>query len=93
MTLKRALDTVLSPSKIKDMPTDSLIEYLTSNKIVNSEPDVRMLIIEGIQKAYEDDDEFPITYYDKNHDIPDEHRFVDPGPQLTDDYIENNLTD
>lgn len=93
MTLEKALNTTLSPDNVKNMETQELIDYLLKNKVVNSEADVRMLIIEGLQKAYRADDEFPITYYtDESQEIPEDHRYVDAGPQLTDEYIENNLS-
>ena len=91
-TLKEFLDTELSPDIVKDMDTNELIALLLRNNIVKSEADIRMLIVEGIQKAMVADDEFPITYYtDDKQEIPPEHRYVDAGPTLTDEYIENNL--
>ena len=51
-----------------------------------------MFIIEGVQRSLRLDDEFPIKIYtSEDEEIPEEHKYVDAGPQLTDDYIENNL--
>jgi len=92
MTLQEALDTTLSPDKVKDMETSELVKYLIDNKIFDTESDIRMFIIEGVQRALRLDDEFPIKIYtSEDQQVPEEHRFVDVGPQLTDEYIENNL--
>lgn len=92
MTLAEALDTVLSPDKVKDMNTNELIAYLLENQIFATEADLRMFIIEGVQRSLRLDDEFPIKIYtSEDEEIPEEHKYVDAGPQLTDDYIENNL--
>ena len=94
MTLQEALDTILSPEKVKDMTTPSLISILLQNNIFDSEADIRMFLIEGIQRALRLDDEFPIKIYtSKEEEIPQEHKYIDAGPCLTDDYIENNLKD
>jgi hypothetical protein len=51
-----------------------------------------MFLIEGIQRAVRLDDEFPIKIYiSEEEQVPEEHRYVDAGPQLTDEYIENNM--
>ena len=92
MTLQEALDTTLSPDKVKDMDTRELLDYLLENQIFASEADIRMFLIEGIQRAVRQDDEFPIKIYtSKDEEIPEEHRYVDPEPSLTDEYIENNM--
>lgn len=94
MTLQEALDTTLSPDKVKDMETNELIKYLIDNKIFASESDLRMFIIEGVQRAVRLDDEFPIKIYTTDEEnVPEEHRYVDVGPQLTDEYIENNMNE
>lgn len=90
-TLQEVLNTDLSPDKVKGMTTDEVMHYLVSNGIVATEADVNMLIIEGIQKALSDDDEFPIHYYTKDEPMSEEGRIADPGPCLTDDFIENEL--
>lgn len=92
MTLQEALNTTLSPEKVKDMETHELVKVLMDNKIFDSEADLRMFIIEGVQRALRFDDEFPIKIYtSKDEEIPQEHKYVDAGPCLTDEYIENNL--
>ncbi len=93
MTLQEALNTTLSPDKVKDMETSELIKILLENHIFDSESDIRMFIIEGVQKALLLDDEFPIKVYTSSEEeIPEEHKYIDAGPCLTDEYIENNLT-
>ena len=93
LTVKELLATQLSPDKVKDMSTERLEEILVTRcGIVASAADLRMIIIEGVQKALDADDEFPIRFYAKDEPMPEESRVVvDPGPMLTDDYIENNL--
>lgn len=92
MTLVEALNTTLSPDKVKDMETSELISTLIDNEIFASEADLRMFIIEGIQRAVRLDDEFPIKIYTSEEEqVPQEHKYIDAGPCLTDDYIENNL--
>lgn len=94
MTLQEALNTTLSPDKVKDMDTKDLIQYLLDNEIFVSEADIRMFIIEGIQRALRLDDEFPIKVYtNDSEEIPEEHKFIDAGPCLTDEYIANNMNE
>lgn len=91
-SVQEYLDTDLSPDKLISMSTNDLSEMLISAGIVKSEVDIRMIIVEKIQEILKADDEFPITYYlDENDKIPAEHKAVDSGPCLTDDYIANNL--
>jgi hypothetical protein len=93
MTLAEALNTILSPDKVKDMDTDELFKILLDNNIFASEADIRMFIIEGVQRALRLDDEFPIkVYVSEEEEIPEDHKYIDVGPTLTDDYIENNMT-
>lgn len=92
MTLQEALNTTLSPDKVKDMTTEGLIKYLLDNQIFDSEADIRLFIIEGVQRALRLDDEFPIKVYTKeDEEIPEDHKYIDAGPCLTDEYIENNI--
>ena len=93
MTLKDALETILSPDKVKDMETKELIKILLDNHIFETESDIRMFIIEGVQRALRLDDEFPIKVYtSEEEEIPEDHKYIDAGPCLTDEYIENNLS-
>lgn len=92
MTLQEALNTTLSPDKVKDMETSELVKYLIDNQVFDSEADLRMFLIEGIQRAVRLDDEFPIKVYtSEDEEVPENHKYVDVGPQLTDEYIENNM--
>lgn len=90
-TLQEVLNTDLSPDKVKEMSYAELNNFLIDNDIVETDADIRMLIIEGIQRALNEDDEFPIRYYAKDEEISEEGRMVNPGPCLTDEYIENEM--
>ena len=90
-TLQEVLNTDLSPDKMGNFTPNELADYLVKNSIVNNIIDVNRLVIEGIQKALVDDDEFPIRYYAKNEQMSEEGRNTDIGECLTDEYIENNM--
>ena len=90
-TLQEVLNTDLSPDKMGNFTPNELADYLVKNGIVNNIIDVNRLVIEGIQKALVDDDEFPIRYYAKNEQMSEEGRNTDIGECLTDEYIENNM--
>lgn len=93
-TLQEVLDTDLSAENMGNYTPDELAKFLVDNKIVASVADVNRIIIEGIQKALNDDDEFPIHYYSKDEEMSEEGRIVkNPGPCLTDEYIENNMNE
>ena len=90
-TLQEVLNTDLSPDKMGNFTPNELADYLVKNGIVNNIIDVNRLVIEGIQKALMDDDEFPIRYYAKNEQMSEEGRNTDICECLTDEYIENNM--
>ena len=90
-TLQEVLNTDLSPDKMGNFTPNELADYLVKNGIVNNIIDVNRLVIEGIQKALVDDDEFPIRYYSKDEEMSEEGRKADAGECLTDEYIENNM--
>lgn len=90
-TLQEVLNTDLSPDKMSDYSPNELAFFLVDNGIVKNITDVNRIIIEGIQKAVNEDDEFPIHYYSKNEEMSEEGKQVDPGECLTDEYIENNM--
>ena len=90
-TLQEVLDTDLSADKISNWTPNDLAKFLITNKIVESVSDFNCIVIEGIQKALKDDDEFPIHYYTKEEPMSEEGKNVDPGDCLTDDYIENQM--
>lgn len=90
-TLQEVLNTDLSPDKMGDFTPNELADFLVKNGIVSSAADVNRLVIEGIQRALRDDDEFPIRYYGKDEEMSEEGRAADPGPCLTDEYIENEM--
>ncbi len=88
-TLHNLLNNELSPDKMNQFTPNELALYLIELGIVESATDVNMLIIEGIQKALAEDDEFPIKYYSSNEEIKPESVTVNPGVCLTDDFIQN----
>lgn len=91
-TLQEVLDTDLSPDKMGDFTPNELADFLVKNGIVSNAADVNRLVIEGIQKALNEDDEFPIRYYTKDEEMPEESRVANPGACLTDEYIENEMS-
>jgi len=91
-TLQEVLDTDLSPDKMGDFTPNELADFLVKNGIVNNAADVNRIVIEGIQRALNEDDEFPIRYYAQDEEMSEEGRVADPGPCLTDEYIENEMS-
>lgn len=90
-TLQEVLNTDLSPDKMGDFTPNELADFLVKNSIVDNAADVNRLVIEGIQRALNEDDEFPIHYYTKDEPMSETGRVADPGPCLTDEYIENEM--
>lgn len=90
-TLQEVLNTDLSPDKMGDYTPNELADFLVNNGIVTNAADVNRIVIEGIQRALNDDDEFPIHYYTKDEPMSEEGRVANPGPCLTDEYIENEM--
>lgn len=91
-TLQEVLDTDLSPDKMGDFTPNELADFLVKNGIVDNATDVNRLVIEGVQRALNEDDEFPIRYYTKDEEMSEEGRVADAGPCLTDEYIENEMS-
>lgn len=90
-TLQEVLDTDLSPDKMGNFTPNELAEFLVNNGIVDNAADVNRLVIEGIQRAINEDDEFPIKYYTKDEPMSEKGRVANVGPCLTDEYIENEM--
>lgn len=90
-TLQEVLNTDLSPDKMGDFTPNELADYLVKNGIVDNAADVNRIVIEGIQRAVNDDDEFPIKYYTKDEPMSESGKATDVGPCLTDEYIENEM--
>ncbi len=87
-TLQEVLDTDLSPDKMGDFTPNELADFLVKNGIVENTADVNRIVIEGIQKALKDDDEFPIRYYSKNEEMSEQSKIVEnPGEMLTDEFV------
>lgn len=87
-TLQEVLNTDLSPDKMGDYTPNELADFLVKNGIVENTADVNRIVIEGIQKALKDDDEFPIRYYSENEEMPEKSKIVkNPGEMLTDELV------
>lgn len=91
-TLQEVLDTDLSPDKLGNYTPNELAKFLVDNGVVDNTADFNRIAIEGIQRAVNEDDEFPIRYYTKDEPMSEEGKFVDPGPALTDELIKNELS-
>ena len=91
-TLKEVLDNELSADNMGNYTPNELADFLVKNGIVSNAADVNRLVIEGIQRAYRDDDEFPIRYYTKEEPMSEEGKIVENVECLTDDYIATQLT-
>ena len=92
ITLQELLNTKLSPDNMGNFTPNELAEFLVKNGIVSNAADVNRIVIEGIQRALNEDDEFPIHYYTKDEPMSEEGRAANPGPCLTDEYIENEMS-
>lgn len=90
-TLQEVLNNELSADKMGDYTPNELADFLVKNGIVNNTADVNRIVIEGIQKALTEDDEFPIHYYTKDEPMSETGKATEAGPCLTDEYIENNM--
>ena len=90
-TLQEVLNNELSADKMGDYTPNELAEFLVKNGIVSNTADVNRIVIEGIQKALTEDDEFPIHYYTKDEPMSETGKATEAGPCLTDEYIENNM--
>lgn len=87
-TLQEVLNTDLSPDKMGDYTPNELADFLVKNGIVENTADVNRIVIEGIQRALNEDDEFPIKYYSKEEDMPEKSKIIEnPGEMLTDELV------
>ncbi len=87
-TLQEVLNTDLSPDKMGNYTPNELADFLVKNSIVDNIADVNRIVIEGIQKALKDDDEFPIKYYSKDEEMSEKSKVVEnPGEMLTDELV------
>ena len=90
-TLQEVLNNELSADKMGDYTPNELADFLVKNGIVSNTADVNRIVIEGIQKALTEDDEFPVHYYTKDEPMSETGKATEAGPCLTDEYIENNM--
>lgn len=87
-TLQEVLNTDLSPDKMGNFTPNELADFLVKSGIVDNATDVNRIVIEGIQRALNEDDEFPIKYYSKEEDMPEESKIIEnPGEMLTDELV------
>lgn len=91
-TLQEVLNNELSPDNMENYTPNELADFLVQNGIVDNTADVNRIVIEGIQRAVRDDDEFPIKYYSKDESMSEAGKQANPGECLTDEYIANNMT-
>jgi hypothetical protein len=87
-TLQDVLNNELSADNMGNYTPNELADFLVKNGIVDNTADVNRIVIEGIQKAVNDDDEFPIHYYPKEEPMREEGKYVDAGECLTDEYVQ-----
>lgn len=85
------LNTELSADNMGNFTPNELAKRLVELNIVESATDMNCIVIESIQKALRDDDEFPIHYYAKDEPMSETGRNVEGVECLTDDYIANHL--
>lgn len=90
-TLQFVLDNELSADRMGDYTPNELADFLVANGIVCNHADVNRIVIEGIQNALKEDDEFPIHYYSKLEPMSESGKVTEAGPCLTDEYIENEM--
>lgn len=92
-TLQEVLNNELSADNMGNYTPNELADFLVKNGIVDNTADVNRIVIEGIQKALNDDDEFPIHYYPKEEPMREEGKVVNAGECLTDEYIQENMSE
>lgn len=92
-TLQEVLNNELSADNMGNYTPNELADFLVKNGIVDNTADVNRIVIEGIQKALNDDDEFPIHYYPKEEPMREEGKAVNAGECLTDEYIQENMSE
>lgn len=90
----RLLNNELSPDVISEISPSIFARNLLKLGVIKDMKDFNYMALECIQKAFMNDDEFPIHYYKKDEKMSEAGRIVtDIGDYLTDDYIAANLLD
>ena len=90
-TLQDVLNNELSADNMGNYTPNELADFFVKNGIVSNAADVNRLVIEGLQRAMDEYDEFPIHYYTKDEPMSEAGKVADAGECLTDEYIENNM--
>lgn len=87
--VKELLNTKFALSEVVDLSPDELILSLIQSNLITSEEAFNMFVIESLQKAYENGEDFPIKYYSDNEELDEDSQ--NNNEFLTDDYIKQNL--
>ncbi len=82
-----------TPSNVMRHSCIEFCQELIRDGFVLNESDFNLLALEAIQRAFADDDEFPIHYYSKDEPMSETGRCVEDVVCLTDDYIANVLNE
>lgn len=77
--------------KVMGMSPFEMCNCLINEGVIKSVPDFNLLVLEAVQRAFVDDDEFPIHFYTKDEPMSEHGRTVGKVECLTDDYIANML--
>ena len=88
-SLTDILNKEMSPDNIGNYTPNEVADFFIKIGVIENAADFSRLAIESIQKAYIDEDEFPIHYYRSDEPMHEEAKYPDPGPALTDDFIDN----
>lgn len=91
-TVANLLVNKFSPDRVMSMRPEQFCADLIFEGVVKSEADFNLIVLESIQRACVDDDEFPMHYYTKDEPMSESGRTVGDIECLTDDYIANMLS-
>lgn len=86
-----ALKHQFTAEQVMNMNPDMFCTKLILAGLVKSGADFNLLVLEAIQKAAMDDDEFPIHFYTEDEPMSESGRTVNNVECLTDDYIANMM--
>lgn len=71
LTLKEVFSKILTVEAVAKTDHDSFCETLISLRLIKDYPALNLFILEHLQKALIDGDEFPISYYGKDQEVQD----------------------
>ena len=78
---------------VSSMSSNKLCQELVADGVFKTYNDFNLFILEGIQRAIMDDDEFPIHFYTRDEPMSESGRTVKNIECLTDDYIADMVGD